>query len=207
MIRVAGALAAGVAFGLLATAGAAGAVTTTAVDPNDALLSTRQMPVVNEVQDWERVPNRHTRVSTAQPTSLRQLGATDKARRDFALPGASASSVVLTFAGVDEAKRAYTQVRGWRFHTGDRVPEEGKLLYTSELTPVEVEEGRGAYFAFVFKRDRAEEEGTFEWLGVTRRGNDVSIVAWRVDGTDATYEVDPTIASVRTANKKLARLG
>jgi hypothetical protein len=32
-------------------------------------------------------------------------------------------------------------------------------------------------------------------------------VAWRVNGADATYDVDPTIASVQTANAKLARLG
>jgi hypothetical protein len=42
---------------------------------------------------------------------------------------------------------------------------------------------------------------------VTRRGTDVSIVAWRVGGTDATYEVDPTLRSVKLANRKLAKLG
>ena len=37
------------------------AVTTTVVDPNDALLRANQMPVVNDVQDWSRVATRHSR--------------------------------------------------------------------------------------------------------------------------------------------------
>jgi len=34
----------------------------------------------------------------------------------------------------------------------------------------------------------------------------VSIIDWRVNGSDATYDVDPTIASVQAANIKLARI-
>jgi hypothetical protein len=138
---------------------------------------------------------------------LRELGAADSARRDFALPGASATHVVLTFDDVESAGEAYLEVRSWRRHTGDHVPEAGRLLYTSRNAAVEVDRGRGSFFSFVFTSERASEEGTFEWLGVTRRGTSVSIVAWRVGGQDATYEVDPTIASVQASNKKLARLG
>ena len=183
------------------------AVVTTAVDPNDALLGKGQMPVVNDVQDWSRVPVRHTRASTAQPTALKALGFEGRARRDFAIPGGSATNVVLTFADTADAKDAYAEIKGWRAHTGDNVPAGGALLFTDRTRPVDVETGRGAYFSFVFKTDTNADEGTFEWLGVTRRGDAVSLVVWRINGQDATYEVDPTIASVRTANAKLARLG
>ena len=192
---------------LAADGALATATTTTAVDPNDALLTAAKMPAVNEVQDWRRVAVRHTRVSTAQPEPLKALGFQAKARRDFALPGAQATNVVLTFADVEKAKSAYAEIKGWRQHTGDNVPAAGRLLYTSTSTPVDVERGRGSYFAFVFKQDRTAQDGTFEWLGLTRRGATVSVVAWRVGGTDATYDVDPTIASVKAANVKLGRLG
>jgi hypothetical protein len=183
------------------------AVTTTAVDPNDALLRANQMPVVNDVQDWSRVPTRHSRVSTAQPEALSALGFTDKARRDFAIPGGRATNVVLTFADKAAAVDAYAEVKAWRQHTGDNIPAGGQLLFTSKNKPVTVERGRGSYLSFVFKSDKTSDEGTFEWVGVTRRGTAVSITDWRVDGSDATYDVDPTIASVQTANAKLARLG
>jgi hypothetical protein len=183
------------------------AVTTTVVDPNDALLRAGQMPVVNDVQDWSRVATRHGRVSTAQPEPLAALGFTDKARRDFAMPGGRATNVVLTFADSAAAAEAYAQVKAWRQHTGDNVPAGGQLLFTSKNTPVTVEQGRGSYLSFVFKSDKGSDEGTFEWVGVTRRGTAVSIVDWRVNGTDATYDVAPTIASVQAANVKLARVG
>ena len=183
------------------------ALTTAEVDPNDALLTARTMPVVNEVQDWTRVAVRHRRVSNAQPEPLSALGFESKARRDFALPGAQSTNVVLTFADTDKARAAYAAIKGWRQHTGDHVPAGGALLYTSPSSSVDVERGRGAFFAFVFKTDKDDLEGTFEWLGVTRRGTSVSVVAWRVGGQDATYDVDPTIASVQEANVRLGRLG
>ena len=182
------------------------AVTTTVVDPNDALLRANQMPVVNDVQDWSRVATRHSRVSTAQPEALSALGFTDKARRDFAIPGGRATSVVLTFADKAAAVDAYAEVKAWRQHTGDNVPAGGQLLFTSKNKPVTVEQGRGSYLSFVFKSYTTSDEGTFEWVGVTRRGTAVSIIDWRVNGSDATYDVDPTIASVQAANIKLARI-
>jgi hypothetical protein len=192
------------------TAPSTRAAATTAVDPNDprgALLRADQMPVVNDVQHWTRVDTRSTRLSRSQPAPLASLGYTAKARRDFAEPGARATSVVLTFADAAKAKAAYTEVKAWRKHTGDRIPSGGKLLFTGDSTAVQVPAGRASYFSFVYKTDRSAFEGTFEWVGVTRRGAAVSIVAWRVNGADATYDVDPTIASVQTANAKLARLG
>lgn len=203
---VAGAVAAG-GTALAAEAPTRAAVTTTAVDPNDALLRAGQMPVVNQVQHWTRVATRHTRVSEAQPGPLSDLGYARKARRDFAEPGAQATSVVLTFADPGKAADAYAQVKAWRQHTGDHVPAAGQLLFTDKQTPVDVQRGRGSFFDFVYKTDRSTLEGTFEWVGVTRRGAAVSIVAWRVGGADATYDVDPTIASVQAANVKLGRLG
>jgi len=182
------------------------AVTTTVVDPNDALLRANQMPVVNDVQDWSRVATRHSRVSTAQPEALSALGFTDKARRDFAIPGGRATNVVLTFADKAAAVDAYAEVKAWRQHTGDNIPAGGQLLFTSKNKPVTVEQGRGSYLSFVFTSDTTSDEGTFEWVGVTRRGTAVSIIDWRVDGSDATYDVDPTISSVQAANSKLARI-
>lgn len=204
------AVTAGVMTGALAGSAAAdegSATVSTAVDPNDALLRAGQMPVPNQEQDWARVATRHRRVSNAQPAALKALGFEDKARRDFAIAGGQATNVVLTFANAAAAKDAYAEIKGWRSHTGDNVPAKGTLLFTDKRRPVEVEAGRGSYFSFVFKSDKDALEGTFEWLGVTRRGDAVSIVAWRIGGQDATYEVDPTIASVKTANAKLARLG
>ena len=193
-----------------ATAPTTGPAATTVVDPNDtngALLRADEMPVVNDEQHWARVATRHTRLSRSQPASLASLGFTDKARRDFAEPGAQATSVVLRFADAATAKAAYGEIKAWRKHTGDRIPSAGKLLFTGDATPVDVPAGRASYFTFVYKTDRSAFEGTFEWVGVTRRGAAVSIVAWRVNGADATYDVDPTIASVQSANTKLARLG
>jgi hypothetical protein len=183
---------------------------TTVVDPNDprgALLRADEMPVVNDEQHWARVPTRSTRLSRSQPASLASLGFTDKVRRDFAEPGAEATSVVLTFTHSATARAAYAEVKAWRKHTGDRIPSAGKLLFTGDATSVDVPAGRASYFTFVYKTDRSAFEGTFEWVGVTRRGAAVSIVAWRVSGADATYDVDPTITPVQTANAKLARLG
>ncbi len=186
------------------------AVATTAVDPNDphsALLRADQMPVVNDVQHWTRVATRHTRVSRSQTGALSGLSFVAKARRDFAEPGAQATSVVLTFADAAKAQAAYVEVKAWRKHTGDRIPSAGKLLITGDATSVDVPAGRASYFTFDYKTDRSASEGTFEWVGVTRRGAAISIVAWRVNGADATYDVDPTIAPVQRANAKLARLG
>jgi hypothetical protein len=182
------------------------AVTTTVVDPNDALLRAGQMPVVNDVQHWSRVATRHRRVSTAQPEPLSALGFADKARRDFAIPGGQATNVVLTFTDAAAAADAYAEVKAWRQHTGDNIPAGGQLLFTSKNKPVTVEQGRGSYLSFVFKSDKTSDEGTFEWVGVTRRGTAVSIIDWRVNGSDASYDVDPTIASVQVANIKLARI-
>jgi hypothetical protein len=182
------------------------AVTTTTVDPNDALLRAGQMPVVNDVQDWKRVPVRHGRVSTAQPGALSSLGYAGRARRDFSIPGGRATTVVLTFADPAAAKDAYAEVKAWRQHTGDNIPAGGQLLFTGQNTPVDVQQGRGSYLPFVFKTDTNADEGTFEWVGVTRRGAAISVVDWRVNGQDATYQVDPTIASVQAANMKLGRL-
>jgi hypothetical protein len=179
----------------------------TAVDPNDALLPATSMPEANDVQDWATVAKRRGRVSNAQPEPLAALGATDRARRDFALPGGEATSVVLSFDDPAEARDAYREVKTWRRHTGDHVPDAGRLLHTGKHAQVEVASGRGTFFSFVFKSDRSADEGTFEWLGVTRRGAALSLVVWRVGGQDATYEVDPTIASVRAANENLAVLG
>ena len=204
---------AGTAVATTATAAVNPATTpaaTTTVDPNDprgALLRADQMPVVNDVQHWTRVDTRTTRLSRSQPAPLSTLGYTDRARRDFAEPGAQATNVVLTFADAAKAQEAYAEVKAWRQHTGDRIPSAGRLLFTSKPSAIEVPAGRASYFSFVYKTDRSSTEGTFEWVGVTRRGAAVSIVAWRVKGSDATYDVDPTIASVKTANAKLARLG
>jgi hypothetical protein len=195
--------------GLFVGQGSVSATTTpaSAVDTSAALLRAGQMPVVNEVQDWTRTERRRGRISNAQTESLRELGATDIARRDFALPGATGSSAVLAFDSVVDAKAAYREIKSWREDTGANVPDEGRLLFTEPLRSISVDEGTGAYFGFVFVEEEDAVEGTFEWLGVTRRGADVSVVAWRVGGTDATYEVDPTLRSVRLANKKLAKLG
>ena len=180
---------------------------TTAVDPNDALLRAGQMPVVNEVQDWARVATRAGRISRFQPAPLTALDANDKARRDFALPGGQATNVVLTFDDTAEAAQAYAAVRSWRQHTDRKVPDGGRLLYTGKTKAVAVSSGVASYFDVAYQLDDSALEGTFEWVGVAQRGATVSIVVWRVGGQDATYDVDPTVAALKAANAKLARLG
>ena len=202
-------LAAAVAMGAAAVAGTGTAVSAeTTTDPSRALLRAAEMPEVNEVQDWERTQRRPGRVSLSQDDSFRSLGAEQIARRDFGIDFTTslASNVVMTFDTAAEAKSAYQEVKGWRQHTGDNIPDQGRLLYTGPGVPVTVEQGRGLYYSFVYKLDEDEQEGVFEWVGVTRRGTAVSVVAWRVGGQDATYEVDPTIASVERANEKLGAL-
>ena len=213
----AGVLAAGLALGVVGPASAAIAVdttgtnaaATTAVDPTTALLRASQMPKIDQARSLVRVARREGLVSNAQPGPLSDLGATALARRDFAVPGttSAATSLVLTFDSKFDATMAFREVRTWRWHTTDNIPPEGRVLYTGAHVWVPVEKGRGSYFPFSFMSDRSSVEGTFEWLGVTRREKSVSVVAWRVDGTDATYLVDPTVRSVKIANRKLARLG
>ena len=207
--RTAAALAAATALGSAVLGGAGTASGAETTDPAAALLRAAEMPVVNDVQDWERVPRRPGRVSLSQEDSFSRLGATGIARRDFGIDFTTslATNVVLTFDDDAAARAAHREVKGWRQHTGDNVPDQGALLHTGAGTPVAVEAGRGLFYAFGYTLDRDEEEGVFEWVGVTRRGAAVSVVAWRVGGTDATYETDPTIASVQRANEKLARLG
>jgi hypothetical protein len=208
---VAGAVLAGLAFGAItaapASAAVAEAVTTTAVDPNDALLRAAQMPVVNEVQAWQRVATRTGRISRFQPAPFAALDPSGKARRDFVLPGAQATNVVLTFDDTAEAAQAYAAVRAWRQHTARKIPDGGRLLYTGRTKSVAVRSGAASYFDVAYKVDDSALEGTFEWVGVTQRGARVSIVVWRVGGQDATYDVDPTVAALKAANAKLARLG
>ena len=122
------------------------------------------------------------------------------------MPGGRATSVVLAFADAAAAADAYAEVKAWRQHTGDNTPAGGRLLSPTRSAPVTVQQGRGSYLSFVFKSDKTSDEGTFEWVGVTRRGTAVSIIDWRVNGTDATYDVDPAIASVQAADVKLARV-
>ena len=208
---VAGAVLAGLAVGAATVTPASAtvdeAVTTTAVDPNDALLRAAQMPVVNEVQDWQRVATRTGRISRFQPAPFAALDANDKARRDFVLPGAQASNVVLTFDDAADAAQAYAAVRSWRQHTARKIPDGGRLLYTGKTKTVAVRSGVASYFDVAYKVDDSQLEGTFEWVGVTQRGATVSIVVWRVGGQDASYDVDPTVAALKAANAKLGRLG
>jgi hypothetical protein len=206
----AGLLAAGLALGVVGPAPTAAAdAHDSTVGPKAALLRASQMPRVDQERNLVRVARREGLVSTAQPGPPSDLGATAVARRDFIVPGttSTATNVVLTFASKFAATQAFREVRTWRQHTTDNIPPEGRVLYTGPHTWVPVEKGRASYFQFVFKGDAASVEGTFEWLGVTRRERAVSVVAWRVGGTDATYLVDPTVRSLKIANRKLALLG
>ena len=180
------------------------------VDPNDphgALLRADQMPVVNDQQHWARVATRHTRVSRSQTGALSDLNFVAKARRDFAEPDAQATSVVLTLPTRRRRRRRTPRSRPGASTPATASRRPASLLFTGDATPVR-HAGRARVVLHVRLQDRPKcLQGTFEWVGVTRRGAAVSIVAWRLNGADATYDVDPTIAPVQTANAKLARLG
>jgi hypothetical protein len=173
-----------------------------AADPG-ALLDAGQMPRVNEVQAW--------RVATAAATFVgfdpEVLGATDIARRDFEMPGGKAASVVLRFADEASAEAAYADVLDvTKADLRDALPAGGTLLYgPGETVTVEATAGQAAFSSIIYKDDPAGEEGWFEWVGAVQLGDTVSVVAWRVAGTDASYEVDPTIAALQAASEALAR--
>jgi hypothetical protein len=184
---------------------------TSSVDPLSAaaargLLSSRQMPKVNEVQQWTRLAEpRNSRISVTQKGRLASL-APGHARRDFWMPGGRASNVVLNYRRRAAATEGYKTVLAWRSNARAGLPDGAILLYRSPYKTVSTPYGEAAYFQITWKSDPSAEEGWFEWVGVTRRGHKVSIVTWRIGGTDANYETDPTIATLKTANRMLGRV-
>ena len=168
-----------------------------------ALLGAGQMPRVNEVQTWTVAPDEAPFVAF----DGKGLGATDTARRDFQLAGGKSANVVLTFADEAAAKAAYDAIV-----TTDKtepkagLPSGGQLLYgPGERVAVEVAEGQAAFSSIIYKDDPASDEGWFEWVGAVQHGDTVPVVVWRVGGTDASYDVDPTIAALQAASTALAR--
>ena len=173
------------------------------VAPDRALLEAAQMPRVNEIQKWSVADDEATFVGL----DATDLGATGAARRDFALPGGKAAHVVLTFADEVSAKAAYSDIV-----TGDKadleagLPAGGELLYgPGEHVAVKVADGEASFSSIIYKDDPASDEGWFEWVGAVQHGDTVSVVAWRVAGADASYDVDPTIAALQAARTALAR--
>jgi hypothetical protein len=168
-----------------------------------ALLDAGHMPRVNEVQSWTVVGNAATYVGFDPD----DLGATDTARRDFAMPGGKAASVVLRFADEASAKAAYEDVLSTdKADLEAGLPAGGELLYgPGKRVKVDVADGQAAFSSIIYKDDPASDEGWFEWVGAVQHGDTVSVVVWRVGGTDASYEVDPTIAALQAARTALAR--
>jgi len=195
-----------------ATSAPTAATVATSVDPYSAaaargLLSESQMPKVNEVQRWTRLAEpRRSRTTVCQFGSIQSLKAPGHARRDFRMPGARASNVVLKYRTRTAAAAAYNKVRSWRSYCDEGLPAGAVLLYRGPHKPVATPYGPASYFQITWKASPSAEEGWFEWVGVTRRGARVSIVTWRVGGMDANYDVDPTIAALKNAHRKLARV-
>jgi len=195
-----------------ATGAPASGMVATSVSPYSAaaargLLSESQMPKVNEVQRWTRLAEpRTSRTTVCQKGSISSLKAAGHARRDFRMPGARASNVVLKYRTRAAAAAAYTKVRSWRNNCDEGLPAGAVLLYRGPHKAVATPYGAASYFQITWKKTASAEEGWFEWAGVTRRGARVSIVTWRVGGTDANYEVDPTIAALKKAHRKLANV-
>ncbi len=173
------------------------------VAPDRALLDASQMPRVNEVQTWTVANDEATYVGF----DAADLQATDTARRDFTMPGGKASNVVLRFADDAAAKAAYDDiVTSSRADLKAGLPAGAELLYgPGEQVTVDVTDGQAAYSSIIYKVDPACDEGWFEWVGAVQQGDSVSVVVWRVAGTDASYEVDPTIAALQAARTALAR--
>ena len=174
-----------------------------AIDADGALLDANQMPRVNEVQTWSVAGGEASFVGFDHD----DLGATDTVRRNFQMAGGKAANVVLTFADEASAKAAYADIV-----TSDRaalkagLPAGGELLYgPGERVAVEVADGQAAFSSIIYKDDPALEEGWFEWVGAVQHGDTVSVIAWRVGGNDASYDIDPTIASLQAAHTALAR--
>jgi hypothetical protein len=168
-----------------------------------ALLGAGQMPRVNSVQTWTITPDKATFVGF----DGKGLGATNAVRRDFQLAGGKAANVILTFADETAAKAAYGAIV-----TSDKadlvagLPAGGELLYgPGERVAVKVEDGQASFSSIIYKDDPASDEGWFEWVGAVQHGHTVSVVAWRVAGADASYDVDPTIAALQAASTALAR--
>lgn len=175
-----------------------------AIDATGALLDAHQMPRVNEVQSWTVAGGEASFVGFGHD----DLGATGTVRRNFEMAGGKATNVVLTFADEASAKAAYDD-----FITSEKadleagLPTGGELLYgPGERIAVEVGDGaQAAFSSIIYKDDPALEEGWFEWAGAVQLGDSVSVIAWRVGGNDASYDIDPTIASLHAAHTALAR--
>jgi hypothetical protein len=168
-----------------------------------ALLDAGQMPRVNEVQSWTVVGDAATYVAFDADA----VGATDTVRRDFAMPGGKAANVVLRFTDEASAKAAYDDVLSSdKADVEAGLPAGGELLYgPGEQVKVDVADGQAAFSSIIYKDDPASEEGWFEWVGAVQQGDTVSVVVWRVGGTDASYDIDPTITALQAARATLAR--
>jgi len=174
-----------------------------AVASSQALLGASQMPRVNGVQTWTVTADKATFVGFDGAG----LGAADAVRRDFELAGGKSANVVLTFNDEAAAKAAYVNIV-----TSDKagltagLPAGGQLLYgPGERVAVKVADGKASFSSIIYKDDPAGDEGWFEWVGAVQHGDSVSVVAWRIAGADATYDVDPTIAALQAASTALAR--
>ncbi|MGN6687215.1 MAG: hypothetical protein ACTHK1_06725 [Actinomycetales bacterium] len=204
--RAAGTTSTAAAVTAIAPAAATGATTSSwaRLNPSPALLAASQMPKVNSVQRWTATSTRATFVSY-QPQWRGQLHA---ARQDFRVSGGRAISAVFTFPTEAKAKAAAADLLDvTRSELRRHLPRGAVLLYgPAKVTKVAVPSGMAGYTSLVSKPSAASIEGSFEWLGVTQRGRAMSVVVWRVGGQDATYEVDPTIAALKAANTRLARL-
>lgn len=171
--------------------------------PTVALLDAGQMPRVNQIQKWTVATDEAFFVGF----DAKNLGATDTARRDFSLPGGKAANVVLQFADEASAKAAYGDIVGTsKVDLEAGLPVGGQLLYgPGKRIAVQVADGQASFSSIIYKDDPAGDEGWFEWVGAVQRGDTVSVVAWRVSGADASYDVDPTIAALQAARAALAR--
>ena len=175
-----------------------------AIDATGALLDANQMPRVNEVQSWTVAGDEASFVGFGRD----DLSATDTVRRNFEMTGGEAANVVLTFADEASAKAAYDDiVTSEKADLEAGLPAGGELLYgPGERVAVEVgDEGQAAFSSIIYKDDPELEEGWFEWAGAVQHGDTVSVIAWRVGGNDASYDIDPTIASLQAAHTALAR--
>jgi hypothetical protein len=173
------------------------------VAADQAVLGAGQMPRVNQVQTWTVAADKAEFVGF----DGNGVGATDTARRDFQMAGGKSANVVLTFTDEAAAKAAYDAIV-----TSDKaelkagLPAGGELLYgPGERVAVKVADGQAAFSSIIYKDDPASDEGWFEWVGAVQHGDTVSVVAWRVAGADASYDVDPTIAALQAASTALAR--
>ncbi|MET9018742.1 hypothetical protein ABZV93_02040 [Actinopolymorpha sp. NPDC004070] len=169
----------------------------------DALLGAAEMPKVDDSgSSWADAGTSAAEGSPAahcQSGDLAGLGAVQTVRRDFTW-GAEGTvigaNVVGRFDTGAEAESAYATFRGWL----------AACAWGQPYGPTSADAGDQAGWWW-FGHDNGDGTGRIEVVGLVRSNAQVSVVVWREDGLDFTYDADPMAATLTATAGRLATSG